>query len=188
MKTLLDSIASLFYAVFKNGSSATGTLQKMIEDHFPNLGSSIEAILIRSNLNAQYEIVQEVTEDAQGKALVISGPIGTYLSNHPEYVEAVDRVTRMNNSNRSGDIILIMKTRRGDISQRYTTGSACKAWHGSLAHSDSYVPLIMAYPGGNKYELEPLIDNTDGCATGEGCDGNWRVHDLIKTSVERQYR
>jgi hypothetical protein len=186
-KTLLDSIVSLFYAVFKNGSSATGTLQKMIEDHFPNLGSSIEAILLRSDLNEQYEVVEEVREDAQGKASVTTGPIGTYLSNHPEYVDAVDRVTRMNNEDRSGDIILIMKSRRGDISQRYSTGYGCKAWHGSLTYSDSYVPLIMAYPGGNKYELEPLIDNTEGCSSDEGCDGNWRVRDLIETSIERQY-
>ncbi len=70
---------------------------------------------------------------------------------------------------------------------RYSTGSACQSWHGSLNRSDSYVPLIVAYPGGNKYELEPLIDNTEGCSASEGCDSNRRVTDLIMEIIKEQY-
>lgn len=71
---------------------------------------------------------------------------------------------------------------------RYTTGVACKAWHGSLNPSDSYVPLIVAYPGGTKKVLEQIIDNTTGCKVATGCDGNWRVTDLIKKLIENQYK
>jgi hypothetical protein len=70
---------------------------------------------------------------------------------------------------------------------RYTTGVAYKAWHGSLNPSDSYVPLIVAYPGGTKKVLGNIIDNTPGCKVATGCDGNWRVTDLIKKLIENQY-
>jgi hypothetical protein len=48
------------------------------------------------------------------------------------------------------------------------------------------VPFIIAYPGGNKSEVEPMIKETTGC-TIQGCDGNWRVTDLIKTMIRKQY-
>jgi len=44
----------------------------------------------------------------------------------------------------------------------------------SLNHGDSYVPLIVAYPGGNKKELTDIVDNVDYCD----------VTDLIKTIIE----
>jgi hypothetical protein len=47
--------------------------------------------------------------------------------------------------------------------------------------------MIVAYPGGNKYELTPLIDGTQGCNATQGCDGNWRVADLIKTILQQQF-
>ena len=58
------------------------------------------------------------------------------------YVRALDRITGLNDPNRSGDIILIM---RDDMSypqadkiedHRFTAGVACKSWHGSLNPSD----------------------------------------------------
>jgi hypothetical protein len=94
----------------------------------------------------------------------------------------------MNHPQRSGDIILIMQDKTsGTPEQRYSTGSACKSWHGSLNLSDSYVPLILAYPGGNKNELKPLIDKAEGCSIGEGCDGNWRTKDLVIEIIKSQY-
>lgn len=106
----------------------------------------------------------------------------------PEYVKGLERIDGLNNPDRSGDIVLIMKDRLTDATDnRYTTGVACKAWHGSLNEADSYVPLILAYPGGNKKELEMIIDDTDGCDKLQGCDGNWRVTDLIKITLEKQY-
>jgi hypothetical protein len=45
----------------------------------------------------------------------------------------------------------------------------------------------MAYPGGSKIAFENIIDNTAGCKVATGCDGNWRVTDLIKKLIETQY-
>ena len=147
-----------------------------IKEHFSRLSSSIDIILVRNKLDNEYE--------------VYAGD----LSDSNKYVDAINRIKGMNNKNRSGDIVLIMKD-YVDIPQgesikdyRYTTGVSCKSWHGSLNRSDSYVPLIVTYPGGNKYELEPLIEDTEGCSISQGCDGNWRVTDLIKTIIETQYK
>ena len=105
-----------------------------------------------------------------------------------DYIKALVRVTGMNDVHRSGDIVLIMKdATTGNAIDRYTTGVACKAWHGSLNPSDSYVPFIVSYPGGNAFELKPLIDNTVGCSVSGGCDGNWRLTNLIITIIQKQY-
>jgi len=120
---------------------------------------------------------------------------GTWLCfDSNKYVAALKRIEGMNNLDRSGDIVLIMKD-DVDIPEgesiedyRYTTGVSCKSWHGSLNPSDSYVPFIVTYPGGNKFEIEPIINNTEGCSTDSGCDGNWRVTDLIKTIINTQYK
>jgi hypothetical protein len=94
----------------------------------------------------------------------------------------------MNQPKRSGDIVLLMKdSDTGEEEDRYSTAYACKSWHGSLNRSDSYVPYIVAYPGGNKLEIKPFIDTTPGCNSASGCDGNWRVTDLIKTIVQMQF-
>ena len=98
------------------------------------------------------------------------------------------RITGLNNPDRSGDLILIFKDFTNDIpGNRYTSGVACKSWHGSLNPTDSYVPLIVAYPGGNKYEIEPLINNVQNCSTTNGCDGNWRVTDIVLEAIKQQY-
>ena len=69
---------------------------------------------------------------------------------------------------------------------RYTSGVACKAWHGSLNESDSYVPFIIAYPGGNKFEVLGLLKEVAVCPDYR-CEGNWNVADVIKEIVKRQY-
>ena len=66
------------------------------------------------------------------------------------------------------------------VNNRYSCSAACKAWHGSLNPLDSYVPLIMSYPGGNKKALEEIINSTADCSVSTGCEGNWKVRDLIK--------
>jgi len=106
----------------------------------------------------------------------------------PDYIESVLRIDGLNNVDRSGNIVLIMKDKTtGDTIDRYTAGVACKSWHGSLNPSDSYVPLILAYPGGNKKELADIVDKTDYCNVAEGCDGNWNVTDLVKQIITKQY-
>ena len=115
----------------------------------------------------------------------------SYFSNYI-YIDAFDRITGMNHFQRSGDIVLIMKDDvdipQGESidSHRYTTGVACKSWHGSLNRSDSYVPLILSYPGGNTFEIKTIID-TPGVCQGLQCEGNWKAADIIKAIIKQQY-
>jgi len=149
----------------------------LIENKVVRLKQSVDKILIR--IDGEY-----LQFDGYG----LNGYSLSPLSFSSEYIKALERIEGLNHPQRSGDIILIMRDKTSEQSeQRYSTGSACKSWHGSLNPSDSYVPFIVAYPGGNKYELEPHINNTEGCDTVQGCDGNWRVTDLIKTIIEKQY-
>ena len=99
-----------------------------------------------------------------------------------DYVNAWEIIEGMNNPDRSGDIVLIMKDKTtSDAIERYTTGTACKSWHGSLNPSDSYVPLIVAYPGGNKKEIEEILRKDTLCkADYSGCKGNWKLTDIVK--------
>jgi len=167
---LLTLILNRLSRVLKEGSSATGGFGEKVNEHFPKLSSSIDGILVRKSLNGEYEIY------------------AGELSDSLKYVNAIKRIKDMNKGTRSGDIVLIMRNEIGDTNQRYTTGSACKSWHGSLKPTDSYVPFIVAYPGGNNGELKPIINQTQGCSSDTGCDGNWRVPDLAKGIVEVQFR
>lgn len=72
----------------------------------------------------------------------------------------------------------------GDAINRFTTGVACKSWHGSLNPSDSYVPFIISYPGGNKTELDPIIQKV---CPNNICEGNWKAKDLITEIIKPQY-
>jgi len=80
-----------------------------------------------------------------------------------------------------------------DVSSRYTTGVACKSWHGSLNPSDSYVPLIMAYPGGTKSALETFLKQDTVCGdytdtNNKKCKGNWNLTDIVKKLISEQYK
>ncbi len=107
-----------------------------------------------------------------------------------EYVDAWTRINGMNHKDRSGDIVLIMKdATSGNAADRYTTGSACKSWHGSLNPSDSYVPFIYAYPGGNKKEVENILQKDTVCKTDyTNCKGNWKLTDIVKEIISVQYK
>jgi hypothetical protein len=144
----------------------------LLENKVGRLKQSVDRILIRSGIGySQFD-----------------GPGALNpLSFDSEYIKADERIQNFNHLKRSGDIVLIMRDKMtGGTDKRFTTGTACKSWHGSLNPSDSYVPFIIAYPGGNKSEVEPMIKETTGC-TIQGCDGNWRVTDLIKTMIRKQY-
>jgi hypothetical protein len=141
------------------------------------LKQSVDKILIR--IGGQY-----FQFDGYGP----NGYVLNQLSLGTEYVKASVRIPGMNDIKRSGDIVLVMKDSVvGPEFSRFTTGVACKSWHGSLNSSDSFVPFIVAYPGGNKMVLETYINNTQGCSLAQGCDGNWKVTDLIQTIVQNQY-
>ena len=51
----------------------------------------------------------------------------------------------------------------------------------------TYVPFILAYPGGNKAVIDEFMDKVSECPGGQ-CQGNWNVTDVIKEIVSLQYK
>jgi len=89
---------------------------------------------------------------------------------------------------RSGDIVLVFRDNIAEQQiDRFTSGVACKAWHGSMNPSDSYVPMILSYPGGNKEEIHEIMSRVSGCPN-QQCGGNWDIPDIIKETLIRQYQ
>lgn len=81
------------------------------------------------------------------------------------------------------------KSSRAMKNHRYTAGVAYKAWHGSLNPGDSYVPLIVAYPGGTKSTIETLLQKNEVCKSGYSkCKGNWNLFDIVNGLVKEQYK
>jgi hypothetical protein len=159
-----------------------------IRASLPRLKASIDAILIRQNGVYKVFTVEKVDTSYNIKLL----DLGNFIDG--KYVDAINRISGMNDPDRSGDIVLIMKDET-DIpiteiqNQRYTTGVACKSWHGSLNRSDSYVPFIFAYPGGNKIEIEKLIQKDTACKIDySNCKGNWSLPNIIKGIILEQYK
>ena len=149
----------------------------LIEDKVGRLKESIDKILIREN--GSYK---EFDGYDNGGYVLSETNLGS------EYIKSALRIEGMNDPDRSGDIVLIMKDKiADDLAQRFTTGVSCKAWHGSLNSSDSYVPLIVSYPGGNKDIIEEIVNDTEGCDSNTGCEGNWKVSDIITTTINRQF-
>ena len=183
----LALFASVLKRIFnEDGFFLDENLEIKLRKKFPNLLSSVDKVLIK--IDGTYKIFGGL--DVNGDPI----PIELTSLNSPEYVRADGRINNLNPSkgsdlpDRSGDIILVMKDITSSaLVNRFTTGVACKAWHGSLNQSDSYVPLILAYPGGNKYEVETIIKDTEGCSVVQGCDGNWNVYDLILDAIKKQY-
>lgn len=150
----------------------------------PRLMGSVEAILVRTSRGLDYTVVVDTAEDADGNVTLLESPVDGYFDS-TRFVKAAQRIQGMNHPDRSGDIILLMKSGSNDpLEDRYTSGVSCKSWHGSLNRSDSYVPLILSYPGGNAAELDKPIEEV---CPGKQCDGNWKATDLIKKIIETQY-
>lgn len=179
---LLGKVTDKLYRVLVEGESKLTDNQK---EKFIRLLSSIDKILVRTN--GQYRIYKGVIKDAQNNitGLVAPGALSELEANNPDYINATKRIEGMNNPKRSGDLVLLMSSGSGDPpDDRYTSGVSCKSWHGSLNKSDSYVPWILAYPGGNKYEIDPVVNSV--CLNGQ-CEGNWQLSDIVKKIIETQY-
>lgn len=164
------------------------TYFKLKKQSVGRLRSSIDKILIRLD-DGNYHVFNGL--DNSGN------PVPADIVSLPEqdYIEAVIRINGMNHKDRSGDIVLIMKDdfvfpqNENIADHRYTTGVACKSWHGSLNRSDSYVPLIVAYPGGNKNEMERILKKDTLCKQDySGCTGNWKMTDIVKEIISQQYK
>lgn len=132
-----------------------------------------------------YEVFYGIKADGSD---ILSAPLNYYAELGSDwYVKALKRIEGMNHPDRSGDVVLVFRDNTyGAIDNRYTSGVSCKAWHGSLNPSDSYVPLILSYPGGNTYEVNNIMQSVAACPDGK-CEGNWNVTDIIREMISRQY-
>ena len=175
----VENIAEVFRLFFQtnNWQEAEAQFGLVMEDYYeiraqvPRLNSSLDTILIR--------------QDGSYKIFNGKGVIAGDMAFADQYIDAINRITKMNNSKRSGDIVLIFKgSTEGDAINRFTSGVACKSWHGGLSPSDSYVPFIITYPAGNKEVLDTLKQNV--CAASE-CGGNWVLKDFIIEIMNKQY-
>ncbi|MBU0675036.1 MAG: alkaline phosphatase family protein [Proteobacteria bacterium] len=154
---------------------------------FERLSSAIDAILIRTSRDNEYLVYNGASYDAGGN-LVLNNPLplNQHFTDNEKYIDIQNRITGINDRDRSGDIILIMKdfSDSKQLSKRYTTGVACKSWHGSLNPSDSYVPLIVSYPSGN---IEELQDNIDELCAVSSCKENRILPKILKEIITEQY-
>jgi predicted AlkP superfamily pyrophosphatase or phosphodiesterase len=143
---------------------------------------SVDKILVR--VTGDYCVFDGLNDDGSIRC-VATDPLSI-----PAYIDAWTRINGMNHKDRSGDIVLIMRdATSGNAVDRYTTGVACKSWHGSLNPSDSYVPFIVSYPGGNKTEVEKILQKDTLCKTDySNCKGNWKLADVVKEIISEQYK
>jgi hypothetical protein len=144
-----------------------------------------DMILVRTNPNGLYRIyngLQPVNpgNDPQEDVSMELLPLSAVL-NGSEYVQAIERIQAQNHEQRSGDIIVLM---RMNEAPRFTTGVACRGWHASLNRSDSYVPFILSYPGGNANVVEQIRDEI--CASGDACKQNWVLPEFVKKILKEQ--
>jgi hypothetical protein len=147
------------------------------------LMNSVDMILIRRG--SSYEIFYGIKADGSD---VLSAPLNYYAELGSDlYVKAMKRIEGMNHPDRSGDIVLIFRDNTFNVTDnRYTSGVSCKSWHGSLNPSDSYVPLILSYPGGNTTEMNKIMQGVTACPNAQ-CEGNWNVTNIIREITNRQY-
>jgi DNA-binding beta-propeller fold protein YncE len=101
--------------------------------------------------------------------------------NRSTYVHAIDRIKKLDHRARAGDIILVFRSRTDDLATaRYTSSSNIPSWHGSLNRSDSYVPFIVSYPGGNADPLKTVVSSSLICSNVTTCDSTLRVAPLVE--------
>jgi len=85
----------------------------------------------------------------------------------------------------SGDIVIVFRDRVDEpLDWRYTSGGNIRSWHGGLNPSDSYVPFIVSYPGGNAQELAKHV--TAVCGSAGRCEGNWQLTPLVAEIIGAQ--
>ena len=151
---------------------------KLLESTVGGLRLSVDKILIRINGNYM-----------QFEGYIANGYVINPVSMSAEYIKANERIIGLNHTQRSGDIVLIMKdATSGDALDRYTTGVACKSWHGSLNPSDSLIPFILSYPGGNKIEIDTILKKDTVCKDDyRECRKNWKLPDIVQEIISEQH-
>ncbi len=129
---LLIKVADLLQASLSEGDGP-----------IPRLSSSVEAILIRPTRNSDYVVYNGSTINEAGQITLNTFiPLTTYFSDGTRYIDALNRINGMDHPNRSGDLVLIMKdATTGGVADRYTTGVACKSWHGRATSGGAEQPI-----------------------------------------------
>ncbi|MFW9856186.1 MAG: alkaline phosphatase family protein [Candidatus Thorarchaeota archaeon] len=82
---------------------------------------------------------------------IIRQPLASISLSNDMYPNAVERITRIMDSKRAGDILISLK-------EGYSTHEKKKGDHGSLISGDSLVPLLI-HPFKGKDERLPLVSN-----------------------------
>ncbi len=161
---------------------------KEIKSFVGRMSDSIDIILIRKG--NRYEIFRGLNFDQDGNiigvdSIALDDPASPFVTNPERYIYAIERIEGMNNLKRSGDIVLVFKFDTYDQpANRFTSGVSCKSWHASLNPTDSYVPFIISYPGGNRYELERIVKRV--CPDFK-CRYNWKLTELVLEIIRSQY-
>lgn len=179
-----DSYVTFTDLVTKRGVTSLRSMQ-----------GSADLILIRLAPGAPYLVFNGLMASADPQSIraetIDFQKLLTVSSFGQEYVDAVTRVDGLNHFERSGDIILLMRGRTGDVeSARFTTGVACRGWHAGLNRADSYVPFIMSYPGGSGGEVWGAIRGLCLPPLGGGkqnCRRNWLLPELVRDILRKGY-
>jgi hypothetical protein len=110
-----------------------------------------------------------------------------WFAAHPnDFVDAAERIRGLNHPDRAGDVIIVFKFRTDDLRAfRYSSGGNLPSWHGSLNRSDSYVPFIVSYPGGNAAQMKDFVEPVCGPGATH-CESTLKVAPLIKQIIREQ--
>jgi hypothetical protein len=177
-----------------------------IQDVAGRMRDSVDFILYRPEDGGAYRIFDGL--DANGA--VRSRGLEQFFAEPPNtdrFIRPIERIRAMNDPNRSGDLVVHFRFGPSQaVIDRYTAGTSCRAWHGSLETADSYVPMIVAYPGGNTGEFlrwfndnqqSPPGDPSRVCKSVDAqdpslpgnfdCHGNWMTTDLIRELLRELY-
>jgi len=166
------------YAAFVNHLvKSPGNLKRLL--------GAVDVILVRPN-GGQYVVYNGLQPSADPSQVAIDWLPLSALASSPHYVDLINRVAEMNDFRRSGDIVLVMRTRTDDPpAKRFTSGVACRGWHGGMNRADSYVPLILSYPGGNDAILDGIAQSV--CGEGVNCARNIILPELVKQIYREEY-
>lgn len=119
------------------------------------------------------------------ESLSLASFFGQHGNLYPNAVERIQMFTQEADSRGAGspDIVILFRDRMNEpATQRYMSGGNIRSWHGGLNPSDSYVPFIVSYPGGNVGAIEEHV--VAACAP--QCSGNWRLPDVVEEILKVQ--
>jgi Type I phosphodiesterase / nucleotide pyrophosphatase len=173
------------YQVFRNNLRHLERLAEGPRTALRPSAPAVDVILVRPN-GGDYVVYNGLQTSADPNQVAIDWLPLSVLSSSLDYVDVVNRVLEMNDPSRSGDIVLVMRTRTDDPpAKRFTSGVACRGWHAGLNRADSYVPLILSYPGGNKAIVDTIAQTV--CGAGANCARNTALPAFVEQVYREEY-